>query len=106
MRNGGGWNCFDLCCGSPSDCDRVCPRRSAEFAFDVAEVRGFGLSNLGPLATNTRPDLPRYIPCLQGATGRRAPLIESPWVALPLNLVCTRKQRRHYRFRFESRGEL
>ena len=105
MRNGGGWSCLDLCCNSPQDCDRVCPNRKADFAFDHAEVGGFGTSDIGPLTTEASLDLPNYIPCLQGATGRRAPLT-APWVALPLSLVCTRKDRGAYRFRYDSRAQM
>jgi len=104
MRQGGGWDCFDLCCGDPTACDRVCPRRIEEFPFDLAEVRGFALSNVGSLATAWRPDFPRYIPVIHGGSKRDAPLMTT-WAALPIDRVCTHKIRRRYKTRFDTKAE-
>jgi hypothetical protein len=105
MRQGGGWDCFDkLCCKKPETCDRVCPMRGDEFAIDLAEIGGFGLPNVGPLSTTSRPNLPRYIPAIHTGSKRETPLI-TPWAALPLNRVFTHKRRPRYKIRFQSRTE-
>jgi hypothetical protein len=103
MRNGGGWNCLDVCCGKPSTCDVVCPRRPDEFTLDVLEVRGFTLDNVGALSSST-VDLPRYVPVIHDGTGRSEPLV-TPWAALPLQRVCSRRDRPQYGVRFDSKAD-
>jgi hypothetical protein len=104
MRQGGGWDCFDkFCCENPATCDLVCPKRGDDFALDLAEIGGFGLDNVGPLGSASRPVLPRYIPVIHTASKRQRPL-ETPWAALPLNRVCTHRNRRRYKVRFDSRA--
>lgn len=105
-RQGGGWDCLDLCmCTDKSKCDKVCPRRTEEFPLDMAEVRGFSMDNVGNLASRVpRPALPAYIPVIHSGSKRSAPLI-TPWAALPLQNVCASVGKEPYATRLGSKDD-
>jgi hypothetical protein len=66
------FDCLDLCCGKPAQCDNVC-RNNPTYAFRVREVGGFSLNTIA--ATDpvqiAPPVLPSIVPLIYHGSGRR-----------------------------------
>ena len=95
------YNCLQLCCGTPDECDRVC-RKNPDFVDRVREVGKFDLETVPRNHILESPDLPNVAPVIYHRGGRMQP-IPSTFVALPLS----RMFERHTGMpRFVTRDEL
>lgn len=86
-RSSDTWDCRDHCADcDPLTCTKVCLTKEREFALDYAEVGGFGLDDVGPLA---QPDLelPTYIPLVQH--GYSGGPVDLPWAAVSLHDIAS-----------------
>jgi hypothetical protein len=92
-RVGGGWSCESRCASCDrTTCDLVCFGKPRVFARALREVRSsFDWKDIGLIRSPESP-LPSYIPTIHHASRRRLPL-RSPWVALPLDRVLSRRKR-------------
>jgi hypothetical protein len=66
------FDCLDLCCGQPAQCDNVC-RNNPTYAFRVREVEGFSLNTITATAPAqiAPPVLPSIVPLIYHGSGRR-----------------------------------
>ena len=65
------FDCLTYCCGTPNECDIVCPRNST-FVDRVREVGGFDLGNVRRATRLEFPPLPHSIPLVYSRGRRRA----------------------------------
>lgn len=84
------FDCLDLCCHNPEDCDAVCRRKPEEFAQRVREVGGFSLENVPRAPRLETPQLPTLVPMLFHGSRRVTPF-SGPAVCLPLYSVIRRQ---------------
>lgn len=76
------FDCTTSCCGTPSDCDKVCVNHP-KFVERVREVGGFELDNVPRSSVLHVPPLPDIVPVLYHGSRRQA-AFEAPMVALSL----------------------
>ncbi|MBX9590846.1 MAG: hypothetical protein K2X43_16170 [Hyphomonadaceae bacterium] len=94
-------SCLDLCCGSPSSCDKPC-RNHPDYALRVREIGGFDLVDVPQAPVLAAPDLPASVPVIFHGDSR-AVLIGPAPVALPLYRMF---RRRTGELRFGTHEEL
>lgn len=95
------YDCLQLCCGAPSECDRVC-RNNPDFADRVREVGRFDLESVPRSNVLDPPTLPNVVPVIYHHYKCMLP-IQSCFVALPLSRMF---ERRSGRPRFTTQDEL
>lgn len=76
------FNCMDLCCGKPDECDQYACPRQVRYSALVNEVGGFDLTPYRQ-AVAQPPVLPNYIPFMQDWYVLRGP-ISTPAIAVSL----------------------
>ena len=84
------YNCLQLCCGNPENCDVVCRNRPQDFPRRVWEVGGFSLENVPRAPLLDAPKLPKLVPTLYDGSRRREKFQASETVCLPLYKVISR----------------
>jgi hypothetical protein len=94
-------SCLDLCCGTPTKCDKPC-RNNPDYALRVREVDTFSLDNIPRAPVLAAPALPSVVPVLFHGDCRAELLGPEP-VALPLYKMFSRRQGK---LRFESHEAL
>lgn len=87
------YDCLDLCCGSPSNCDSVCRNKPRDFARRIREVDGFQLDNVPRTAAQPDIVLPRIVPVVYHGDRRERPF-DPPAICLPLYAVVRRSSSR------------
>ena len=97
------FNCLDLCCGHPEDCDAVCRNRPENFAHHVWEVDGFSFDNVPRAPVLAAPKLPTLVPVLFDRSRRRVAFAASAAVCFPLYKVISRHDGKT---RYQNRREL
>lgn len=66
-------DCFEqYCCNNKINCDEVCPRND-NFAYRLAEIRGFKMDDLSELH-QSRIELPKYMPMIHHGSRRHGRL--------------------------------
>lgn len=95
------YDCLQLCCGTPNECDRVC-RKNPDFVDRVREVGRFDLESVPRSNVLDPPTLPNVVPVIYHHDKCMLP-IQSRFVALPLSRMF---ERRSGRPRFTTRDEL
>ena len=95
------FECLQLCCGNPLNCDRVC-RNNPSFVDRVREVGTFDLLTVSRAARLATPILPTVVPVVYHRTSRLTPM-SSKTVALPLYKMF---DRRTGAIRYSSRAAL
>jgi hypothetical protein len=81
------YDCLDLCCGKPKQCDAVCRKAPRQFVERLREVGGFDLSTVPRSAPISFPILPDLLPIFYHRSNRRSAFDGSSVVALPLYKV-------------------
>lgn len=94
-------SCLDLCCGTPTKCDKPC-RNNPDYALRVREVGTFSLDNVPRAPVLSVVPMPSVVPVLFHGD-RRDELIGPAPVALPLYRMFNR---RNGALRFESHETL
>lgn len=84
------FDCLDLCCNNPADCDAVCRRKPEEFAQRVREIGGFLLDNVPRTPRLDVRPLPALVPMLFHGSRRSIPF-GAPAACLPLYSVIPRQ---------------
>ena len=87
------YDCLDLCCGSPSNCDSVCRNKPRDFARRIREVDGFQLDNVPRTAAQPDIVLPRIVPVVYHGDRPERPF-DPPAICLPLYAVVRRSSSR------------
>ena len=87
------YNCLDLCCNQPKQCDSVCRNRPMNFVERVREIRGFSLDNVPRVQRLSPIPIPSVIPVLYHGKRRRE-AFAPPSVCLSLYSVIPRQDRR------------
>ena len=95
------YDCLQLCCGTPGECDRVC-RNNPDFVNRVREVGRFDLKSVPRSNILESPSLPNVVPVIYHHAKCMLP-IRSSFVALPLSCMF---ERRTGRPRFTTQDEL
>ena len=80
------FSCRDYCCGTPSACTKVCPKRPADFVMRRREVDGWELDNVPRVSPTAAPELPPSIPVIYHQY-KRDDLLKTRAVALPMRVV-------------------
>jgi len=98
-------NCLEVCCSlkSRGKCECVCPRKPADFAARLNEVKGFGWSDIAEIRQGDI-GLPEYVPMIHHSS-RRTEMLDYPVVALSTYNVIRLKQG-HYTTVATSAAEL
>jgi len=78
------FDCMQLCCQRPLDCDAVCRNKPHEFAHRVREVGGFGFENVPRAEKPVNPQLPSVVPVIFHGNKRSSTFAGSGIVCLPL----------------------
>ena len=81
---------MDYCCGSPSDCDLVCPLAPQTFQNRIREIQGFDLNTIGRVQSLNTPNLPTVIPLIYHPY-RRQRSLHAEAVALSLYQLYDRR---------------
>lgn len=84
------FDCLDLCCGRPEDCDAVCRRRPEDFVRRVREVGGFAFDNVLRAGALAVPPLPAIAPMIFHGKRRSRLFSEASTVCLSLYQVIAR----------------
>src|SRR5579863_6714067 len=84
------FNCMDYCCGSPSECDIVCPLAPQTFQNRIREIQGFDLSTIGRVQSLNTPNLPTVMPLIYHSY-RRQRTLRADAVALSLYQLYDRR---------------
>jgi hypothetical protein len=84
------FNCMDYCCGSPSNCDLVCPLAPQIFQNRIREIQGFDMSTISQVQALKWPDLPSVIPLIYHRY-RRQRSLRAEAVALSLYQLYDRR---------------
>ena len=77
------YNCLDLCCDEPEQCDSVCRNKPRDFARRIREISGFQLDNVPRAARLPEISLPSVVPVIFHGNSRTMPFA-APAVCLPL----------------------
>lgn len=84
------YNCLDLCCGKPEECDAVCRCNPEGFVRRLREVNGFRLDNVPHAPKLSVLPLPRVVPVVFHGSSRQVAFQGCPAVCLPLYAVVQR----------------
>jgi hypothetical protein len=96
-----GMSCYDDCCGSPGNCQIMCPHNSL-FLPMVREINGFPLQNVEHVEPKPSLPMPVYVPVLYHRSNRPIPL-DIAAAAVPFHKLY---DKRDGRLRFKSPAEL
>jgi hypothetical protein len=81
---------MDYCCGSPSECDIVCPLAPQTFQNRIREIQSFDLSTIGRVQSLKTPNLPTVMPLIYHSY-RRQRTLRADAVALSLYQLYDRR---------------
>ena len=85
------FDCLEYCCGSPDQCDIVCPKNPRTFADRIREIGGFRLDNVPRARGVVGRELPAVVPLVYHGGGRKGRL-ETTVACLSLYSVVRRRR--------------